>query len=240
MHFPYSLTTLAMAAAVSCQNLAIPARNGPVQSLKAPMSISGFRDMANHEYDRGRPCNSDQDTGSASAVFILEDGATLSNAIIGANALEGVHCKGRCTLRNVWFRDVCEDAISLLGNGDVLIEGGGAQEAKDKVIQHNGRGTVTIRKFTVINSGKLYRGCGDCTKNGEPRNVKVENVRARGVDTLVGINSNFGDVATISGTCGSGVKKVCQEFKGVQKGQGDSPKVTTTANCRGQTSLGSC
>lgn len=99
---------------------------------------------------------------------------------------------------------------------------------------------MTIRKFTVVNAGKLYRGCGDCTNNGGPRNVKVENVRARGVDALIGINSNFGDVATISGTCGTGVKKVCQEFKGVQKGQGDSPKVTTTANCRGQTSLGSC
>jgi len=26
----------------------------------------------------------------------------------------------------------------VLGTGDVLIEGGGAQEAKDKVVQHNG------------------------------------------------------------------------------------------------------
>ncbi|CAL3966742.1 unnamed protein product, partial [Diplocarpon coronariae] len=60
------------------------------------------------EYDRGIPCNSDDDTGSASAVFILAPGASISNVIIGADALEGVHCLGACTLSNVWFRDVCE------------------------------------------------------------------------------------------------------------------------------------
>lgn len=49
---------------------------------------------------------------------------------------------------------------------------------------------------------------------------------------LVGINSNFGDVATISGSCGES-KKVCQEFKGVNKGDGDSSKVSTVNNCKG-------
>ena len=38
------------------------------------------------------------------------------------------------------------DAISILGTGNALIEGGGAQNAKDKVVQHNGKGTVTIKK----------------------------------------------------------------------------------------------
>ena len=43
---------------------------------------------------------------------------------------------GSCTLTNVWFRDVCEDAISILGTGNALIQGGGAAQASDKVIQH--------------------------------------------------------------------------------------------------------
>jgi hypothetical protein len=64
--------------------------------------------MGNKEFDRGRPCDTDADTGSDSAVFILENGATLSNVIIGTNQLEGIHCKAACTLKNVWFRDVCE------------------------------------------------------------------------------------------------------------------------------------
>ena len=81
------------------------------------------------------------------------------------------------------------DAISALGNGNVLIEGGGAQNAVDKVVQHNGRGTVTIRGGTYVNIGKLYRSCGDCTNNGGPRNVVVDSVRVNGVSSdLVGIN----------------------------------------------------
>lgn len=100
-------------------------------------------------------------------------------------------------------------------------------------MQHNGRGTVTIKGFTVINAGKLYRSCGDCTGNGGPRNVVVDGVKAYGMTSdLVGINSNFGDTATISNSCGS-TKKVCQEYKGVVKGSGSSSKVDTTANCKG-------
>ncbi|WYZ44468.1 hypothetical protein EsH8_VII_000904 [Colletotrichum jinshuiense] len=229
-----------LASVAAAQTLNIPTRSGSIISLSAPSVISGAKDYGNQEYDRGRPCDSDADTGSTSAVFILENGATLSNVIIGVNQLEGVHCRGACTLNNVWFRDVCEDAISLLGNGNVQINGGGAQNAVDKVIQHNGRGTVTIDGFTVVTAGKLYRGCGDCTNNGGPRNVIVKNVKARGVKELVGINSNYGDVATISGTCGASTPKVCQEYKGVEKGQGTSDPVSTTANCRGQTSLAAC
>ncbi|KAF3004752.1 hypothetical protein E8E13_000468 [Curvularia kusanoi] len=209
------------------QTLNIPTRVGSIVSLASPSVISGSKDMGNKEYDRGRACNTDADTGSDNAVFILENGATLSNVIIGTNQLEGVHCKGAY-------------AISALGNGNVLIEGGGAQEAKDKVVQHNGRGTVTIKSFTVVNAGKLYRGCGDCTNNGGPRNVVISGVKAKGVSELVGINSNYGDTANIQSSCGSGVKKVCQEYKGVNKGSGESSKVSTTANCKGQTSFSAC
>jgi hypothetical protein len=127
------------------------------------------------------------------------------------------------------------DAISALGTGNVLIQGGGAQNAKDKVVQHNGKGTVTIKDYNVVNVGKLYRSCGNCSKNGGPRNVIVQNVKANGVTAdLVGINSNYGDVAIISGSCGKGVKHTCQEFKGILKSAGgESPKLSSTANCRG-------
>jgi hypothetical protein len=49
---------------------------------------------------------------------------------------------------------------------------------------------------------------------------------------LIGINSNFGDTATISGSCGT-TKKVCTEYKGVNKGDGDSEKLDTNASCGG-------
>lgn len=89
------------------------------------------------------------------------------------------------------------DAISLLGNGDVLIQGGGANAAKDKVVQHNGRGTVTIKDYTVTGAGKVYRGCGNCSKNGGPRKVIINGLKAKGVTSdVVGINSNYGKYIT--------------------------------------------
>ncbi|CAA7265552.1 unnamed protein product [Cyclocybe aegerita] len=45
-------------------------------------------------YDRG---------GDADPVFLLEEGATLSLVVIGANQADGIHCLGSCTLDNVWF-----------------------------------------------------------------------------------------------------------------------------------------
>ncbi|KAB2580807.1 Pectate lyase E [Lasiodiplodia theobromae] len=237
MKFIYAALTAAVAGLASAQTLNIPTRSGSIISLSEPSVISGSKDYGNQEFDRGRECDTDADTGSDSAVFILKNGASISNVIIGKNQLEGIHCEGACTLTNVWFRDVCEDAISALGTGNVLIQGGGAQEAKDKVVQHNGRGTVTIKNFTVVNAGKLYRSCGDCTNNGGPRNVVVDGVRANGLTSdLVGINSNYGDTATITNSCGK-TKKVCQEYKGVTKGSGSSEKVSTTANCKGAQGL---
>jgi pectate lyase len=49
---------------------------------------------------------------------------------------------------------------------------------------------------------------------------------------LVGINSNYGDTASVSGSCGVS-KKVCQEYKGVKKGEGKSEKVDGTGKCGG-------
>jgi hypothetical protein len=46
-------------------------------------------------------CNQQSEGGDKDAVFILEDGAVLSNVIIGPNNGEGIHCKGKCTLNNV-------------------------------------------------------------------------------------------------------------------------------------------
>ena len=59
---------------------------------------------------------------------------------------------------------MCEDAISIKKDkaGDQSwIIGGGAYHASDKVVQHNGCGTVNIINFYVEDYGKLYRSCGN-------------------------------------------------------------------------------
>lgn len=87
-----------VASIASAQTLNIPTRVGDITSLPEPSIITGSEDYGNKEFDRGQPCDSDLDTGSDNAVFILEDGASLSNVIIGADALEGVHCLGKSEL----------------------------------------------------------------------------------------------------------------------------------------------
>lgn len=112
MFFRMQLQTVVLAGICatlsSAQTLNISTRVGSIISLSSPSSISGSIDLGNREYDRRRDCNTDDDTSSANAVFVLENVATLSNVIIGVRQLEGVHCKAACTLKNVWFRVVCE------------------------------------------------------------------------------------------------------------------------------------
>jgi hypothetical protein len=59
-------------------------------------------------------------------MFVLQEGAILSNAIIGPNNGEGVHCLGTCTLNNIWWVDVCEDAATFKQkSGTSYVNGGG-------------------------------------------------------------------------------------------------------------------
>ena len=194
----------------------IPASKGSV-TYPSAKAISGVFDGGLKTYGRGVSCTGQAEGTDSDAVFILADGATLKNAIIGSDQIEGVHCKGSCTIENVWWKAVCEDALTLKGDGDATITGGGATGAEDKVIQHNGLGTVTIDGFTVVDFGKLYRSCGNCKVMGE-RNVVVKNVKAYNGKLLVGINSNKGDVAKITGSCATSVKKICSEYKGTTPG----------------------
>jgi hypothetical protein len=65
--------------------------------------------------------------------------------------------------------------------------------------------------------GKLYRACGNC-KVSTSRSVVIKNVKAYNGKVMAGINPNFGGTATITGTCASNVKTICEEFKGTTPG----------------------
>jgi pectate lyase len=174
-------------------------------------------------------------------VFDVQEGGTVRNVIIGPLAADGIHCRGNCTLDHVWWEDIGEDAATALGPvGTVMnITCGAAYNGSDKTFQFNGRGEMRISNFYVANSGKLVRSCGDCTGNGGPRMIFVNNVITRDVSTTVGINSNFGDVATIRNltlnNSGTSKTKICQVYKGVVKGQGSTSALGVefnTPNCQ--------
>ncbi|MGK5683257.1 pectate lyase [Actinoplanes sp. URMC 104] len=158
---------------------------------------------------------------SQDPVFDLAAGATLKNVIIGAPAGDGVHCAGNCRLENVWWEDVGEDAATFLGGTDYYVVGGGARSGTDKVFQHNGPGTVHISGFTVQNSGKLYRACGNCSSSYQ-RHVVMDTIYATSTKVLAGINTNWGDTARFSNITilndSSRKTVICDKYKGVPKG----------------------
>ena len=174
------------------------------------------------------------------AVFDVQDGGVVKNVIIGSLAADGIHCLGNCTLDHVWWEDIGEDAATAMGPaGTVMnVTCGAAFNGSDKTFQFNGRGELHISKFYVQSSGKLARTCGDCTGNGGPRKLFISDVITRDVSTIVGINTNFGDVATIRNltlnNSGSSKTKICQVYKGVVKGSGSSSALGVefnTPNC---------
>ncbi|GAA5157215.1 pectate lyase [Viridibacterium curvum] len=174
------------------------------------------------------------------AVFDVQEGGSIKNVVIGTLAADGIHCLGNCTLQNVWWEDIGEDAATALGPvGTVMnINCGAAYKGSDKTFQHNGRGELRLSNFFAADAGKLYRSCGDCTGNGGPRKVTINNVITRDLPTIVGINSNFGDVATIRGltlnNSGTTKTKICQVYKGVVKGSGSTSALGVefnTPNC---------
>jgi len=171
-------------------------------------------------------------------IFRLSDGSVLENVIIGDPAADGIHCYGTCTLKNVWWERVGEDAATFRGQDDkdvMIIDGGGASGALDKVFQNNGFGTMVIKNFYVEHFGKLYRSCGNCSRQSA-RKVVIENVTAvvgKRSSCLVGINENYGDQAIFKGinTIYRAEKPkfpVCQKWIGNSKGL--EPKKTTTDN----------
>ncbi|KAF4345110.1 pectate lyase [Fusarium beomiforme] len=206
--------------------------SGGSSVLDAPMTIAAGEsfDGGNAVFDRGVSCTGQVEGGDSDAVFILEKGATLSNVRIGPNQIEGVHCNGGCTLNNVVWDAVCEDAFSIKKQEDgetTTINGGGATGAEDKVIQHNGGGTVIIKDFEVSDFGKLYRSCGNC-KEMPARHVEISGGSASNGKMLVGINPNMGDTAKISGIQVTNVPKQCITFEGVT--DGSEPKEVGTCD----------
>ncbi|KAH8831703.1 polysaccharide lyase family 3 protein [Flagelloscypha sp. PMI_526] len=203
-------------------------------SLDEPMTITGSFDGGNARFDRGSgACEGQNEGGDADAVFLVEDGGSISNVVIGADQSEGIHCLGSCTLTNVWFEDVCEDAITVKQTGGTTkIIGGGAKGAEDKVVQHNGAGTVEITDFCVSDFGKLYRSCGNCDDMFE-RHVIISGVTATDGSVLAGINSNYGDTAIIDSAtvdAADNVNSICDTFEGNDNGVEPTKLTSNEAN----------
>lgn len=203
------------------------------QTVNATIKVTSTFDGANKVFNGGGALGDGGQSEKQQALFDLAAGATIANVVIGANGADGIHCAGSCTLRNIVWQDVGEDAATFRGaNATVLVDGGSAASATDKVFQDNrgAGGSVTIRNFKVSNFGKLYRSCGNC-KVQAARTVIISNVTATAPGkTLVGANSNLGDRVTVSNVTisGAGAAKVhiCDLFNGNNTGK-EPTKIAT-------------
>ncbi|KAF8250428.1 pectin lyase-like protein [Wilcoxina mikolae CBS 423.85] len=153
------LSTLAVAATIFTAGVSAAATTifpyaASSTTLPSPIVVSGICDGGMIRFNGNR-------VHSPATVCVL---ILHADAIIGSAQTEGVHCLGSCTIRNVWFEDVCEDAITILqASGTSYIIGGGARDTEDKVIHHNGGGTVSVTDFFVANFSKFYRSCDQAT-----------------------------------------------------------------------------
>ena len=211
-----------LSGASSASAAAWPTEKGSVKVTRTTTVSGTFDGGLKRYYGVGDGSQSE----SQPAMFDVKDGGTIQNVIIGAPAGDGIHCLGSCTIRNVWWLDVGEDAATFKGTSSttkVLVTGGGARSASDKVFQHNGGGSVTIENFSVENFGKLYRSCGNCKSGMYRRAVTIRNITATAPGkVLAGINTNYGDTATLTGITivGDSSKKIslCDLYKGNSTG----------------------
>jgi hypothetical protein len=201
-----------------------PTPNGS-QGVSSTIPVSGTKDYGMKRlYGTGDLGSGGQDEDQG-PILELANGAVLKNVIIGAPAADGIHCKGSCTLQNVWWEDVGEDAATFKGTSSssvYTVSGGGAKEASDKVFQFNGAGTLNVSHFAVKNFGTFVRSCGNCrTQYKRTINLNTIEVTWKG-GKVVGINTNYGDSATLRGIriIGDSNKKIvpCQKYIGNNTG----------------------
>jgi hypothetical protein len=213
-----------------------PSSVGSTVNISGTKSISGVYDggMAVHEGTLNDCSTGDQ--SSTKPIFDVADGGTVKNVIFGKNVGDGIHCEGSCTIDNVWFPYVCDDAITMLGGSGktAKITNSGFKGARDKTIQHNGNGsTVTIDNVYIETAGKLYRSCGQGCSSSDKRTVNVSNIYAIGVNQLVGVSTN--DKATVSNICAYRSPTICKTYQ-----PGSDTETTIAANSTAEGPSANC
>lgn len=161
------ITGAALVATTSLLSTAGAATSWPTENGSKPVSktipVSGTYDgKLARFHGTGDLGGSGQDEGQ-DPIFELADGAVLKNVIIGSPAADGVHCKGSCTLQNVWWLDVGEDAATFKGKSIVGINsnyGDTAALRKIRIHGDSGRKIKTCTRFEGNSSGKEPKELG--------------------------------------------------------------------------------
>jgi hypothetical protein len=201
-------------------DLKFPTAVGSDQKLSATKDVTDFDGKMARYVGTGDLGSGGQNEGQ-DPLFRVKAGGSLKNVILGSPAADGVHCDGSCTIENVWWEDVGEDAITLEGSSSsnvYRISNSGARKATDKVIQHNGGGTLYVKNFLVEDFGKLYRSCGNCGSQYQ-RKSEFDTIVANGSKSvLAGVNTNYKDSAKFTNIFADLTMKICERYDGNDTG----------------------
>ncbi|KAI8807719.1 pectate lyase-domain-containing protein [Cladochytrium replicatum] len=231
MHFALALFAVAAvvsAAPIDSQSVELferascstpPAGGG---TSDTPWVICKDFDGKGATYDTKTVFSCNGEAGTTGAVFIVQNGATVKNVVIGSNQREGIHCAGPCTIDNVTIKRVCEDSLTVDGSAsgsvtfkNIHILSGG----KDKIIQHNGPASLTLQNIRVDNhNGKVYRSCGDggCGGYKGARRVSASGITVGGSGQEV-FGVNKGDTINFSGVTVSNGRSICKVYSNGSK-----------------------
>jgi pectate lyase len=202
-----------------------PTPSGADKKVSETMEVSELDGKMTRYVGSGDLGGSGNEEGQDPLISV-KAGGTVKNLILGAPAADGIHCQGSCTIENVWWEDVGEDAITLEGSSSsnvYRITGGGARKASDKVIQHNGSGKVYVKSFLVEDFGKLYRSCGNCPSQYE-RHSEFDTIVANGSKgVLAGVNEKYHDSAKFVNVFADITMKICERYEGNDQGVDMSP-----------------
>jgi pectate lyase C len=143
---------------------------GATCSSSGSVSISATVLVTSGTYDGGcrtyNPTSAlgtgDQAEGQQPA-FRVENGATVRNAILGNNGVDGVHFYNGGNLQNFRWTNVGEDAFTIKSSGTVNISGVTGVNGSDKFAQINAASTLNISNCVVNTMGKFLRQNGGTT-----------------------------------------------------------------------------
>jgi pectate lyase C len=143
---------------------------GATCSSSGSTSISATVRITSGTYDGGcRTYNPSGALGDGSQeegqdpAFRVENGATLRNAILGNNGVDGVHFYNGGNLSNFRWTNVGEDAFTVKSSGTVNVSGVSGYNGEDKFGQINAASTVNLSNCIVDNVAKLFRQNGGTT-----------------------------------------------------------------------------
>jgi hypothetical protein len=211
-----SVTVSAACAALETK-LAWPTAKGSTVTISGTKSVTDY-DGGGALHEGNLDDCSTGAQGSTKPIIEVADGGSVKNVIFGKNIGDGIHCLGSCTIDNVWYPYICDDAITINKDGTAskasTISNSGFKGARDKILQHNGGdSTLNITNVYAEVGGKLYRSCGSgggCTTSAK-HTVNISNVIAIGVNQVAGVSEN--DQVTLSNICAFRTATLCNTYK---------------------------